>query len=102
MAPWDRVRWRLQRTVADCLVRMVAGDMPAVPDGTGRDAVAVQDIVGRDVDLGLYYRRPLDIDALSALARDLAGPGAQVTQPGAWGPWVDGGAWLRIDGTALD
>ena len=51
MAPWDRVRWRLQRTVADCLVRMVAGDVPAVPDGTGRDAVAVQDIVGRDVDL---------------------------------------------------
>ena len=55
-----------------------------------------------DVDLGLYYRRPLDVDALSALARDLAGPGAQVTQPGAWGPWVDGGAWLRIDGTAVD
>ena len=55
-----------------------------------------------DVDLGLYYRRPLDVDALSALARELAGPGAQVTQPGAWGPWVDGGAWLRIDGTAVD
>ena len=36
-----------------------------------------------DVDLGLYYRRPLDVDALSALARELAGPGAQVTQPGA-------------------
>jgi nucleotidyltransferase-like protein len=55
-----------------------------------------------DVDLGLYYRRPLNVDALSALARELAGPGAQVTEPGAWGPWVDGGAWLRIDGTAVD
>ncbi|WNV74300.1 nucleotidyltransferase domain-containing protein [Geodermatophilus sp. DSM 44513] len=55
-----------------------------------------------DVDLGLYYRQPLDVDALSALARQLAGPGAQVTEPGAWGPWVDGGAWLRIDGTAVD
>ena len=51
MAPWDRVRWRLQRTVADCLVRMVAGDVPVEPDDTGRDAVVIQDIVGRDVDL---------------------------------------------------
>ena len=25
-----------------------------------------------------------------------------VTDPGAWGPWVDGGAWLRIDDTAVD
>lgn len=55
-----------------------------------------------DVDIGLYYRPPLDIDALAALARDVGGVGAQVTQPGAWGPWVDGGAWLRIDGVAVD
>ena len=55
-----------------------------------------------DVDLGLYYRPPLDVDALGALAREVAGPGAEVTRPGAWGPWVDGGACLRIDGTAVD
>ena len=57
---------------------------------------------GSDVDLGLYYRPPLDVDGLAALAREVAGPGAEVTVPGAWGPWVDGGAWLRIDGTAVD
>lgn len=55
-----------------------------------------------DVDLGLYYRPPLDVDALGALAREVAGPAATVTQPGAWGPWVDGGAWLHVDGTAVD
>jgi Nucleotidyltransferase domain len=55
-----------------------------------------------DVDLGLYYLPPLDVVALGALAREVAGPGAEVTQPGAWGPWVDGGAWLGIDGTAVD
>ena len=55
-----------------------------------------------DYDLGLYYRRPLDVDALAALARGVAGPGAEVTRPGAWGPWVDGGAWLRIEGAAVD
>jgi hypothetical protein len=55
-----------------------------------------------DVDLGLYYRPPLDVAALGALAREVAGPGAQVTEPGAWGPWVDGGGWLTIAGTAVD
>jgi hypothetical protein len=55
-----------------------------------------------DYDLGLYYRGALDIDRLNALARDLAGPAAQVTRPGEWGPWVDGGGWLTVDGSAVD
>jgi len=55
-----------------------------------------------DVDLGLYYRRPLDVGALSALAREVAGPEADVTAIGAWGPWVDGGGWLTVAGTPVD
>jgi Nucleotidyltransferase domain len=55
-----------------------------------------------DVDLGLYYRPPLDVDALGRLAVDVAGPDARVTELGAWGPWVDGGGWLTIDGDAVD
>ena len=55
-----------------------------------------------DVDLGVYYRPPLDVDGLAALARELAGPDATVTRPGDWGPWVDGGAWLSVDGVAVD
>jgi hypothetical protein len=55
-----------------------------------------------DVDLGLYYRPPVHVDALAALARAVAGPAASVTRPGEWGPWVDGGAWLDIGGTAVD
>ena len=55
-----------------------------------------------DVDLGVYYRPPLDVDGLAALARGVAGPNASVTRPGEWGPWVDGGAWLSIDGVAVD
>jgi predicted nucleotidyltransferase len=55
-----------------------------------------------DVDLGVYYRPPLDTAALGELARRVAGPDARVTEPGEWGPWVDGGGWLRIDGTAVD
>ncbi len=59
-------------------------------------------VPGSDVDLGLYYRPPLDVDALSALAREVAGPDARVTSPGEWGPWVDGGAWLMVDGAPVD
>ena len=55
-----------------------------------------------DVDLGLYYRPPLDVPALQALAQQVAGPAARLSAPGDWGPWVDGGGWLRIEETAVD
>lgn len=55
-----------------------------------------------DTDVGVYYRQPLDTAALGELARELAGPAAQVSEPGGWGPWVDGGSWLTIDGAAVD
>jgi len=55
-----------------------------------------------DVDLGVYYRPALDVEGLAALAREVAGPDTTVTHPGDWGPWVDGGAWLSIDGVAVD
>lgn len=59
-------------------------------------------VAASDVDLGLYYRRPLDVAALRALAREVAGPRARVTEPGEWGAWVDGGSWLTVDGGAVD
>ena len=55
-----------------------------------------------DTDLGVYYRAPLDVDRLGAVARAFAGESARLTQPGEWGPWVDGGGWLTVDGGALD
>ncbi len=55
-----------------------------------------------DTDLGLYYRPPLDVAALGALAREVGGPSARVTATGEWGPWVDGGGWLTVDGSAVD
>jgi predicted nucleotidyltransferase len=55
-----------------------------------------------DYDLGVYYRGRLNTERLGALAREVAGPAARVTEPGEWGPWVDGGGWLTIDGVAMD
>ena len=87
--------------LADLANRMakVPGVIGVVLGGSRARGEHVED---SDVDLGLYYRPPLDIDALAALARDVSGVGAKVTRPGAWGRWVDGGAWLRIDGAAVD
>ncbi|MEV6298209.1 nucleotidyltransferase domain-containing protein [Actinoplanes sp. NPDC051861] len=55
-----------------------------------------------DTDLGLYYRAPLDTARLGELAEELGGAGSRVTAPGEWGPWVDGGGWLRIAGDPVD
>jgi predicted nucleotidyltransferase len=54
-----------------------------------------------DVDLGVYYRDGLDLAAVRRLAADLD-PAATVSGRGGWGPWVDGGAWLVVDGTPGD
>jgi len=59
-----------------------------------------------DLDLGIYYQpsaRP-SVRELRRIAAELdphAGA-AQVTDFGAWGPWVNGGAWLDIEGRPVD
>lgn len=55
-----------------------------------------------DWDLGLYYRGAPDVAALAALASEVQGSPIEVAGPGGWGPWVDGGAWLRVDGVQVD
>ncbi|MEV6103977.1 nucleotidyltransferase domain-containing protein [Streptomyces sp. NPDC051940] len=56
-----------------------------------------------DWDLGVYYREPLDLAALRRLATSITGEETDVAGPGGWGPWVNGGAWLRTrDGESVD
>ncbi|WP_335937926.1 nucleotidyltransferase domain-containing protein [Streptomyces sp. PTD5-9] len=55
-----------------------------------------------DWDLGLYYRGVPDTAALTALAAEVQGAPAEVAGPGGWGPWVNGGAWLRVDDAPVD
>ncbi len=59
-----------------------------------------------DIDLGVYYRasqRP-SLQALRALAAELDDrhPPDAVTDFGEWGPWINGGAWLQIQGHQVD
>ena len=54
---------------------------------------------GSDVDLGVYYRdehRP-SIEKLHRLAHELGYryPAEPVTDFGGWGPWIDGGPFVR-------
>ncbi|MET8834703.1 nucleotidyltransferase domain-containing protein [Micromonospora sp. NPDC004540] len=55
-----------------------------------------------DWDVGLYYRGALDVAALRALAASVADGEVALTAPGGWGPWVDGGGWLRVGGVPVD
>lgn len=59
-----------------------------------------------DTDLGIYYdpERPLDVAALELVAaeRDERKQSGIVTSIGGWGPWINGGGWLRVDGSAVD
>ena len=59
-----------------------------------------------DVDLGIYYhpdRRP-PVEALGELARELDDRHLPnlVTEFGEWGPWINGGGWLIVEGTRVD
>jgi predicted nucleotidyltransferase len=59
-----------------------------------------------DIDLGLYYEpahRP-SLATLRALACELDDrhPPEAATEFGEWGPWINGGAWLQIDGHHVD
>jgi hypothetical protein len=59
-----------------------------------------------DTDLGLYYdpQYPLAIEALDQVVaeHDDRKQSGLVTEIGGWGPWINGGGWLQIDGAAVD
>ncbi len=94
----------------DALIARIVERLAEVP---GIAAIAVGGSRARgerdsfsDIDLGLYYdpARPPAIPRLRSLARSLEGRRSTpaVTPVGGWGPWIDGGAWLRIQGRRVD
>lgn len=59
-----------------------------------------------DIDFGLYYdpRRLPDVAALRVLAHELDDRHAPeaITDTGEWGPWINGGGWMQIEGYRVD
>lgn len=47
-----------------------------------------------DWDLGVFYRSAIDLGPLTALGT--------VHPPGSWGRFMNGGAWLEVDGVEID
>ena len=78
------------------VVAVALGGSTARPDGDEH----------ADVDLGIYYHpdRPLAVEQVRTLAAELDERGRPdaVTDLGVWGPWINGGAWLRVDGRRVD
>lgn len=93
----------LAHRVADAIAGVAGVRAVALGGSHARGAAAPNS----DVDLGIYYAlaAPLDVAALREIARRLEGERATpgiVTELGAWGAWVNGGAWLEIDGVRVD
>lgn len=59
-----------------------------------------------DIDLGLYYQpqHPLDVIVLNHLASEIDDNHRPhlITNLGEWEPWINGGGWLKIEGTPVD
>lgn len=58
-----------------------------------------------DIDIGIYYDRAL-FDPSSFKQKGISLDDEHrkdvITDPGEWGPWINGGGWLNIDGIAVD
>ena len=84
-------------------IRKVAG-VSAVVLGGSRARGTQQ--AKSDIDLGIYYQpeEPLDLLALNRVATrfDDARREQILTQPGGWGPWINGGGWLKVGGLPVD
>src|SRR5688572_302493 len=59
-----------------------------------------------DIDLGIYYHSnsPLDLTELSRVATRLDDEHRKdvITPLGGWGPWINGGGWLKIQSQPVD
>ncbi|MDD7796323.1 nucleotidyltransferase domain-containing protein [Clostridium sp. 'White wine YQ'] len=59
-----------------------------------------------DIDIGIYYsdRSKLDLESMSRIATELDDTHRSnlITKIGEWGPWINGGGWLNIDGITVD
>ncbi len=94
-----------QRVVVDALVGALRPVPGVAAIALGGSWAAGTQRPDSDVDLGLYYREsdPPDVAAMRAAVAPLDVSGAPVvTDFWEWGPWVNGGAWLRTRAGRVD
>jgi predicted nucleotidyltransferase len=89
-----------RQNVPGGIARLVAhlGILPGVEAVVlGGSRAVGQHRADSDWDLGIYYRGRFDAEAVRALGL----PG-EVAEPGAWAGFMNGGAFLSIDGVKVD
>jgi predicted nucleotidyltransferase len=79
------------------LVPRLAAIPGVVAVALGGSRAAGTERPGSDWDFGLYYRGAIDVDAVRALGFE-----GEVVEPGEWGPLMNGGAWLTVEGERVD
>lgn len=80
----------------------VAGIDAIVLGGSRATGTANKD---SDIDIGIYYDEALfDLTSFREKITNIDDEHRRniVTDPGEWGPWINGGGWLKIDGIAVD
>ena len=57
-----------------------------------------------DLDIGVYYGEGLDVRRMGETMTSLddAHREGLLNKPGEWGKWINGGAWLTVDGLEVD
>ncbi len=94
-----------QSTLLQRIVGVLAADPATRAVALGGSFARGTATPASDIDVVLYYDAEAPPDpvrlasAIGALRPDAA---PQFTAPGAWGPWVDGGAWLTFAGQRVD
>lgn len=60
--------------------------------------------IDSDIDIGIYYNSCLDLKILNEVSSLLDDKKRQdlIVPFGGWGPWVNAGGWLEIDGYHVD
>lgn len=62
--------------------------------------------VESDTDIGLYYNEDIDFEelenAIKVIMDDTRLSDQVLYRPGEWGPWVNGGAWVTVNGEPYD
>lgn len=93
------------RDLADSLARRLSGVRGVLGVSLGGSVARGTHDAASDLDIGLYYSGddPLDLPALRALADEVDDRGSvELTDPGGWGPRINGGGWLVIGGRRVD